>query len=224
VTNFDIRYVATLDPAPFNQIVSGKPRKIQAVKQTKTLPAVESQATHPGEVLFNQFMKRFGFTPSSLAFALHVAQPRIHDILHGRRGITAETALRLSKLFATEPEFWLHLQVDYELSLCKEKLGQTIDQQIEPIASATEITLEVAPAANIPKGVHQRRESVPVPADLTDSEKKVYAILSAELLSFDALSNESGLNVGELNATLTILELSGMVRRHPGDYYSKWRG
>lgn len=71
---------------------------------------------HPGEVLQEEFLVPHGISANSLALSLHVAVSRISDILRGRRGITADTALRLSVFFGTTPEFWVNLQTTYDLS------------------------------------------------------------------------------------------------------------
>jgi addiction module HigA family antidote len=71
---------------------------------------------HPGEILNEEFLAPHGISMNRLALGLHVTVSRISDILKGRRGITADTALRLSVFFGTTPEFWINLQTTYELS------------------------------------------------------------------------------------------------------------
>jgi addiction module HigA family antidote len=70
---------------------------------------------HPGEILFEEFMQPLGVSQNRLSRDLNVPVNRINDIVHGRRGITADTALRLAKFFGTTPDFWLGLQVEYDL-------------------------------------------------------------------------------------------------------------
>jgi antitoxin HigA-1 len=72
---------------------------------------------HPGEVLREDFMKPAGLTVNKLALELHVPVTRIGEIVHERRRITAETALRLARYFRTNPEFWLNLQNFYDLEV-----------------------------------------------------------------------------------------------------------
>src|SRR6266576_4651167 len=74
---------------------------------------------HPGEVLREDFMKPLGLTVNRLALELHVPATRIGEIVHQRRRITADTALRLARYFKTNPEFWLNLQTFYELGLTR---------------------------------------------------------------------------------------------------------
>ena len=77
---------------------------------------------HPGENLREEFMEPMGISQNALAMALHVPATRIGEIVHERRGITADTALRLGKYFGTTPEFWLNLQNSYDLQVAlKEK-------------------------------------------------------------------------------------------------------
>jgi len=70
---------------------------------------------HPGEVLLEEFLKPLGVSQNKLASNLHVAPKKINEIVHGKRSITADTALRLSIALETTPDFWLGLQKDYDL-------------------------------------------------------------------------------------------------------------
>lgn len=72
--------------------------------------------THPGEVLRQEYMAPLGMSARVLAAAMHVPANRISDIVRGRRDVTADTAIRLSRLFGTTPQFWLNLQTAYDLS------------------------------------------------------------------------------------------------------------
>jgi addiction module HigA family antidote len=93
---------------------------------------------HPGEVLREEFLKPMKLTAYALAKRLHVPPPRINDIVLERRGITADTALRLSRFFGTTEQFWLNLQDAYDIGRVKAELGRELEQ-IEPlqIAEAT---------------------------------------------------------------------------------------
>jgi addiction module HigA family antidote len=71
--------------------------------------------THPGEMLLEEFLKPLGMTQSELAKRIHVSFPRVNEIINGHRGITPDTALRLSRLFGTTPEFWLNGQRNWDL-------------------------------------------------------------------------------------------------------------
>ncbi len=99
------------------------------MKKTGTLmPPV-----HPGEILREDFMKPLGLSVNRLSLELHVPATRIGDIVHERRGITAETALRLARYFRTNAEFWLNLQNFYELEVSRRsgKVAQ-IERQVQP--------------------------------------------------------------------------------------------
>ena len=72
---------------------------------------------HPGEVLLEDFLKPMGISQYRLAKSLGVPAQRIHDLVHGRRAMTADTALRLARAFAMEARFWMNLQSRYELDL-----------------------------------------------------------------------------------------------------------
>jgi addiction module HigA family antidote len=71
--------------------------------------------THPGEILLEEFLKPLGLTQVALAEKLDISQNRLNEIIRGKRGVTADTALRLSKVFKTSPEFWMNLQTTYDL-------------------------------------------------------------------------------------------------------------
>lgn len=90
---------------------------------------------HPGEVLMEDFIKGFEITQNKLAVSIGVPPRRINEIVHGKRGITADTALRLGKYFGMEPKFWLNLQSRYELELAEEKVGEQI-AEIQPLDAA----------------------------------------------------------------------------------------
>jgi antitoxin HigA-1 len=90
---------------------------------------------HPGEVLIEDFIEPLGVTQHSVAIALGVPPRRINEIVHGKRRITADTALRLARYFGTTDRFWLNLQTRYDLEIEKNHLGPILDQ-IHPLQSA----------------------------------------------------------------------------------------
>jgi len=89
---------------------------------------------HPGEILREDFMKPLELSVNKLALELHVPATRIGEIVHERRRITAETALRLARFFKTNAEFWLNLQNFYDLE-CERRAGKVllIEKQVEPV-------------------------------------------------------------------------------------------
>jgi antitoxin HigA-1 len=89
---------------------------------------------HPGEILREDFMKPLGLSVNKLALELHVPATRIGEIVHERRRITAETAMRLARYFQTNPEFWLNLQNFYDLE-CERRAGKAaeIARQVQPV-------------------------------------------------------------------------------------------
>lgn len=91
--------------------------------------------THPGEVLLEEFMAPLGLSASGLAVALRVPSTRINDIVRQRRGVSADTALRLSRYFGTTPRFWLNLQQAYDLSKAVAESGEAIEREISPRAA-----------------------------------------------------------------------------------------
>jgi addiction module HigA family antidote len=85
----------------------------------------------PGEILFEEFLQPMGISQNQLAKDLNVPPNRISQIIHGKREITADTALRLGKYFGIEPEFWLNLQVRFNMKLAKEKAGKQIEKEVK---------------------------------------------------------------------------------------------
>ena len=83
---------------------------------------------HPGEVLVEEFLKPMALTQNRLALAIGVPPRRINEIALHKRSVTADTALRLSKYFGNSPQFWLGLQMDYDLDIAGLRLGNTLNR------------------------------------------------------------------------------------------------
>ena len=81
---------------------------------------------HPGEVLMEDFIQGFAITQNKLAVSIGVPPRRINEIVHGKRAITADTALRLGRYFGMSPQFWLNLQTQYELELAEDRVAEQI--------------------------------------------------------------------------------------------------
>ena len=91
--------------------------------------------THPGEVLREDFIKPLGMSQYALAKAIGVPQMRISDLIHARRGISPDTALRLARYFGTSAEFWIGMQATYDLETARDRIGAEIDAQVQPRAA-----------------------------------------------------------------------------------------
>jgi addiction module HigA family antidote len=85
---------------------------------------------HPGEVLLEEFLLPMKISQNKLALAIRVPARRINEIVHGRRRITADTALRLARFFGTSAQFWLGLQLDYDLDVAQDEVGAQIEQDV----------------------------------------------------------------------------------------------
>ena len=90
---------------------------------------------HPGEVLLLDFLEPLGVTQHRLAILIDVPPRRINEIVHGKRRISADTALRLARFFGTSDRFWINLQARYDLELERDHLGSSLDA-IKPLLSA----------------------------------------------------------------------------------------
>ncbi len=90
---------------------------------------------HPGEVLREEFLEPLGLSVYAVARAIGVNRARLNDIVLGRRGISADTALRLARYFGTDAESWMNLQTRYELDCAAAALGDRLDKQVVPRAA-----------------------------------------------------------------------------------------
>jgi addiction module HigA family antidote len=90
---------------------------------------------HPGAILAEEFLEPLGLSAYGLAKAIGVPRNRITGIIRGERGITADTALRLAHYFGMSPEFWLGLQMDYDLEITRASIGRRLEQEVTPHAA-----------------------------------------------------------------------------------------
>ena len=92
---------------------------------------------HPGEVLLEEFLKPMELSQNKLALSIRVPARRINEIVHKKRRVTADTALRLARYFNTSPQFWLGLQMDYDLDVAEDEIGERLDQEIIAMMAST---------------------------------------------------------------------------------------
>jgi len=86
---------------------------------------------HPGEILLEEFLRPMNLSQNRLALDISVPARRINEIVHGKRRVTADTALRLAKYFDMSPQFWLGLQMDYDLDMAEDQLANRIDREVQ---------------------------------------------------------------------------------------------
>lgn len=86
---------------------------------------------HPGEVLLEEFLRPMGISQNQLGRDLGVSPRRINEIVHGKRAITADTALRLARYFGVSAQFWMGLQADYDLETAEDKLADRIRREVK---------------------------------------------------------------------------------------------
>ena len=91
---------------------------------------------HPGEILLEEFLKPLGMSQYRVAKGISVSPRRINAIVHGKRSVTADTALRLARFFGTSDRFWLNLQTHYDLEVEKDRLGDLLEAEVEILAHA----------------------------------------------------------------------------------------
>jgi addiction module HigA family antidote len=100
------------------------------------MPSARLPAIHPGEVLQAEFLEPFGLSQYRLAKETRVPPRRINEIVLGKRGITADTALRLARFFGTSERFWLNLQVRYDLEVERDRLGTRLKREVSVLKKA----------------------------------------------------------------------------------------
>jgi addiction module HigA family antidote len=105
--------------------------KAMSQKKTDRIPF-----PHPGETIREDFLKPLGTSINRLALELRVPATRMTEIVHGRRGVSADTALRLARYFNTTPKFWLNLQASYDLAVTAETKAEEIARTVRPRAAA----------------------------------------------------------------------------------------
>ena len=98
--------------------------------KTKRLPPI-----HPGEILLEEFLDPMGISQYRLAKSLSVPARRINEIVHGKRAISADTAIRLARYFGTSPQFWMNLQGRYDLDVAEDRLADRIKKEVHPYAA-----------------------------------------------------------------------------------------
>ena len=91
---------------------------------------------HPGEVLLEEFILPMNLSQNRLAIDIGVDARRINEIVLGKRAVTADTALRLSRFFGNSPQFWMGLQTQYDLDVAEDQLGKRLDREVRPYAMA----------------------------------------------------------------------------------------
>ena len=107
-----------------------------AAKSTRGPNVNNARPIHPGEILREEFLLPMKLTAHGLAMALRLPAPRINDVVREKRGISADTALRLARYFGTSAEFWLGLQADFDLKIAQKTAGKIIEREVVPMAIA----------------------------------------------------------------------------------------
>jgi antitoxin HigA-1 len=104
---------------------------------------------HPGEILFEDFMKPLGLSQYRLAHDIGVTPIRISQIVHGMRSISVDTAMRLARYFGTSAEVWLRLQVRYDLEVAQSELSDKIHREVKVLSQASSRKEVIRPANNV---------------------------------------------------------------------------
>ena len=94
------------------------------------------RAIHPGEIIKEEYLEPLNMSANALALALRVPAPRINDVIRQKRGVSIDTALRLARYFNSTPQFWMNLQISYDLKIAKQNMTK-IENEIIPLQSTT---------------------------------------------------------------------------------------
>ena len=105
-------------------------------------PSRRPMAVHPGQFLREDFLAPMGLSSNALALALRVPVTRITEIVRERRGITADTALRLARYFGTTPDFWMTMQLTYDLALATSQVAVRIEAEVTPASADRKVNLK----------------------------------------------------------------------------------
>jgi len=90
---------------------------------------------HPGEIIKEEYLKPLGLSVNALAIALRIPAPRINDVVRQKRGVSIDTALRLARYFSTTAQFWMNLQISYDLKTARQNIAK-IEAEIIPLQTA----------------------------------------------------------------------------------------
>jgi antitoxin HigA-1 len=101
------------------------------MRKVKKLPPI-----HPGEILKDE-IDELGLTANAMALALRIPSNRLTEIINGKRGISADTAMRLARYFGTSAQMWMNLQSHYELEVAEHDLAERIDREVQPLRKAS---------------------------------------------------------------------------------------
>ena len=96
------------------------------------MPVNQMRPIHPGEILLEEFLKPLKMSANALSIALRIPAPRINDLVREKRGLSADTALRLARYFASTAQFWLNFQTVDELKIVEQQVGASIHKEIFP--------------------------------------------------------------------------------------------
>ena len=113
------------------QLVVQLQHSADALRARRKLPPV-----HPGEILLEEFLGPMGISQYRLAKSLSVPARRINEIVHGKRAVSADTALRLARYFGTSEQFWMNLQARYDLETEKDRLGRRLADEVLVLGAA----------------------------------------------------------------------------------------
>jgi addiction module HigA family antidote len=110
--------------------------KLLTIIRRQIMSEEKLRPIHPGEVLLEEFLIPMDLSQNRLAMDIRVPARRINEIVHGKRRITADTALRLARYFGVSPQFWLGLQMDYDLDVAEDKLADRLEKEVVVYAAA----------------------------------------------------------------------------------------
>jgi antitoxin HigA-1 len=121
--------------------------------------AKKLRPVHPGEILFEDYLKPLGLSMNQLALDLHVPVTRIAELVHRRRAITPNTALRLARYFDTTPAFWLNLQSKFDLDTAEDSIAEKVRREVRPRSAQSRSLTGSAAGASFRRSMASRTRS-----------------------------------------------------------------
>ncbi len=187
---------------------------------TQPASQMHSRPMHPGIVLFEKFVKPTRLSIPTLAEHLRLSPSSLYLIIGGKRSITADMALTLSKFFGTNPRYWLHLQADYDLATIEMKQGPFACQVSERVSRSLNADAGLPPDPTEKFGKDTLAQLL---ANVSNLAQGVYEILTTTPMQFDKIYSLHGTetSVGSVDAAIYELMLQDLAFYHGGGFYSR---
>lgn len=183
---------------------------------------------HPGHFLLEYFLSPLQISSRKLALELKMSNQSVSNIIRGSTSIYEYTALRLARYFGTTPEYWLEMQMQFDLEQAHTKWSERIEREITPLSERDNAWKPPEGAQNLREKKEYRNPKIDELKkeieNLSTEEKIVFEMLGKEPQDFDAIAYALNIQGGALGSSLVLLEFKGLVKRLPGELYLRAPG